>query len=264
MNRLIGVVLFSQLAICTLAQTVSQPVPTSDPQALSLAQKSIAALTGGTPITDVTISANVTSILGSDNETGTGTIRAKGNTESRVDLSLTTGIRSEVRDTANGVPAGAWSTNGNASTAMAQHNAWIDAAWFFPPLSSLSQTANPQFVFVYVGQEQHDGLPVQHIRSYQVPVSAVTNSLITSLSAMDFYLDPNSYLPLAIGFNQHADKNIGVTVPVEIRFANYQAVNGIQVPFHFQQLLNGSLILDATVTSAAFNTGLLDSTFTLQ
>jgi hypothetical protein len=264
MCRLIGMVLFSQLAICTLAQTVSQPVPTSDPQAVTLAQKSIAALTGGTPIADVTINANVTSLVGSDNETGTGTLRAKGIAESRIDLRLTNGIRSEIRDTANGIPSGAWSTNGNASTAMALHNAWTDAAWFFPPLSSLSQIANPQFVFVYVGQEQHDGLPVQHIRSYQVPASSVTNAPIPSLSTMNFYLDSSSYLPVAIGFTLHADNNVGVSVPIEIRFANYQRVTGAQVPFHFQQLMNGNLILDATVTSATINTGLLDSTFTLQ
>lgn len=264
MNRLIGVVLFSQLAICALGQTVSQPVPTSDPQALSLAQKSMAALTGGTPITDVTISSNVTSFVGSDNETGTATLRAKGVAESRIDLRLPNGSRSEVRGAANGIPVGAWSTNGGASTAIPLHNAWIDAAWFFPPLSSLSQTANPQFVFVYVGQEQHGGLSVQHIRSYQVPASAATDSLVSSLSTMDFYLDPSSYLPLALGFNLHADKNIGVSVPVEVRFANYQVVNGTQVAFHFQQIMNGSLILDAIVTSAALNTGLLDSAFTLQ
>jgi hypothetical protein len=212
----------------------------------------------------VTISANVTSLLGSDNETGTGTLRAKGIAESRIDLSLSSGIRSEVRDVANGISSGAWSTNGTASTALALHNAWIDAVWFFPPLSSLSQTANPQFVFVYVGEEQHAGLPVQHIRSYQVPASAVTNAPIPSLSTMDFYLDPISYLPLAIDFNLHADKNIGVSVPVEIRFANYQAVTGIKVPFHFQQLMNGSLVLDVTVIGATLNTGLTDSTFTLQ
>jgi hypothetical protein len=258
---------FAGLFLCLytlygVTQTSSPAV--SDPQAISLAQKSIAALTGGVPISDVTLNASVISIAGSENETGTGTFRAKGAGESRVDVSLSSGTRSEVRNTSNGAPAGAWSLNANPSTAMVQHNAWTDAAWFFPPLSSLSQTANPQFVFSYVGQEQHDGLLVQHIRSSQFPASGTTSSPIPSLSAMDFYLDPSSYLPLAIGFNQHADKNMGVSVPIEIRFANYQAVNGIQVPFHFQQLLNGSLILDATVTSAAFNTGLLDSTFTLQ
>jgi hypothetical protein len=264
MRRLIGLVLFSQFAICSFAQSTLQPVATSDPQAVTLAQKSMAALTGGTPVTDVTINANVTSLIGSGNETGTGTLRAKGIAESRIDLRLTNGIRSEIRDTANGIPSGAWSTNGNASTAMALHNAWTDAAWFFPPLSSLSQIANPQFVFVYVGQEQHDGLPVQHIRSYQVPASSVTNAPIPSLSTMNFYLDSSSYLPVAIGFTLHADNNVGVSVPIEIRFANYQRVTGAQVPFHFQQLMNGNLILDATVTSATINTGLLDSTFTLQ
>lgn len=263
MYRLIGVIVFSQLAIFTLAQ-VTSPVPASDPQALSLAQKSMAALTGGAAITDVTMSATVTSLLGSDNETGTGTLRAKGIIESRIDLTLPKGTHSEVRGGTNGIPTGAWSTNGNASTAMSLHNAWVDAVWFFPALSSLSQTAKPQFVFVYVGQEQHGGLSVQHVRTYQVPSSAVTDSLISSLSAMDFYLDPSSFLPLAIGFNLHADNNVGVSVPIEIRFANYQAVNGIQVPFHFQQLMNGSLILDATVTSVTFNGGLPDSTFILQ
>jgi hypothetical protein len=264
MFRLLGVLLFSQLAIFTPAQVTSQPAPASDPQALSLAQKSMAALTGGTSIVDVTINANVTSLLGSDNETGAGTLRAKGIGESRIDLSLANGTHSEVRNATNRIPAGAWSTNGNPSTAMALHNAWVDAAWFFPPLSSLSQTANPQFVFVYVGQEEHGGLSVQHIRTYQVPATAGTNSLVASLSTMDFYLDPSSYLPLAIGFNLHADKNIGVSVPIEIRFASYQPISGIQVPFHFQQLMNGSLILDATVTKVTCNTGLQDSIFTLQ
>jgi hypothetical protein len=264
MCRLIAVVLFSQLAICALAQTVSRPVRNSDPRALSLAQKSMVALTGGMPISDVIIRANVTSLRGADNESGTGTLRAKGIAESRIDLRLTNGSHSEIRQARNGIPSGAWSTNGKTSTAIALHNAWTDAAWFFPPLSSLSQTANPQFVFVYVGQEQHGGLSVQHIRSYQVPASALTNSFIASLSTMDFYLDPSSYLPLAIRFNVHADKNIGVSIPMEIRFANYQDVSGIQVPFHFQQLMNGSLILDATVSSATINTGLQDSTFTLQ
>jgi hypothetical protein len=57
MCRLIGVVLLFQFAIYAFAQSVSQPVPTSDPQAISLAQKAIAALTGGAPVNDVTLNA---------------------------------------------------------------------------------------------------------------------------------------------------------------------------------------------------------------
>src|SRR6185437_1535192 len=118
MFRLLGAVSFPLLAIFTLAQVTSQPVPTSDPQAVSLAQKSIAALTSGIGISDVTINANVTSILGSDNEIGIGMLRAKGTAESRIDFSLANGTHSEVRSATNGIPTGAWSTNGTASTAM--------------------------------------------------------------------------------------------------------------------------------------------------
>lgn len=261
MNRLTRVVLLSQLAICSFAQTVSQPVPTSDPQAISLAQKSIAALTGGTPITDVTLNANVTSILGSDNETGNGTFRAKGTSESRVDLSLSSGTRSDVRNATNGVPSGAWSKNSSPVTSYAQHNCWTDAPWFFPALSSLSQTGNQNFIFKYVGQEQHRGVNTQHILVFQ---SLVSFAPATQLSTMDFYLDPASFLPLAITFNVHSDSNMNVNLPTEILFANYQNIAGVQVPFHFQQLFSRSVILDATVTSVSFNTALLDSSFTLQ
>jgi len=123
-------------------------------------------------------------------------------------------------------------------------------------LSSLTQTANPNFIFSYVGQEQHGGMNTQHIRVYQP-------GPFLGVSTMDFFLDPASYLPLSVAFNAHPDSDMNTNIPVEILFANYQAVSGIQVPFHFQRMFNGSVVLDATITSALVNTGLPDSLFTL-
>jgi hypothetical protein len=265
MCRLIGMVVVLHLTVCSFSQSIPAPVQASDPRAVSLAQKSIAVLTGGILITDVTLHASVTSIVGSDNETGTATFRAKGINQSRIDIRLSTnGSRSEVRNASSGFPGGAWSKNAKPSTAMAQHNAWTDASWFFPPLSCLSQTTNTKFVFIYIGPEQHTGLTVEHIQIHQLPPTGLTNSPIYSLSTMDFYLDPTSSLPLAVNFSAHSDTNIGVSVPIEVKFANYQAVDGIQVPFHFQKLLNGMVTLDVNVTSAVFKTGLQDSVFILQ
>ncbi len=113
----------------------AQNLQSSDPFAFSLAPQSVAALTVGASVTDVILNANVTSILGADYETGTGTFKAKGASESWVDLSLGSGIRSDVRSVTNSAPAGAWAKNGGNSTAYAGHNLYS---------SSPSQVGPPQ------------------------------------------------------------------------------------------------------------------------
>lgn len=241
------------------AQTTLQAT-TSDALAVTLAQKSVVALTGGAPITDVTLNANVISVLGSENNVGTGTFKAKGNRETRVDLALAGGTRSDVRNIAAGFSGGAWETDGNAPKPYAIHNCWIDAPWFFPAFSALSQTTNSNYVFKYVGQEQHGTVNTQHIQVFQVNSDFPP---APQLSAMDFYLDPASFLPLALTFKTHPDTDMNIDISNAVNFANYQNVAGIQVPFHIQHMLNGSVILDITVTNAAVNTGLLDSLFTL-
>jgi hypothetical protein len=67
----------------------------------------MAALSGGTPVTDVTLTGNVTWISGPDKDVGSATLMAKGSTETRMDLVLSGGKRSEIRNIANGLPQGA-------------------------------------------------------------------------------------------------------------------------------------------------------------
>lgn len=234
----------------------------SDTLALSIVKQAITALTGKAAVTDVTLNANVISVLGSDYETGTGTLQAKGAGESRIALDLSGGTRIDVRGTtANGLPIGAWKLNGSTPTAYAQHNCWTDAMWFFPGLSSLSQAANSRFVFKYIGAETHNGVPVQHIRVFQ---SGNDGGTLQRLSTMDFFLNSSSFLPVAIAFNSHPDDNMNADVPTEMEFAGYQSVDGVMVPFHFQEILNGGVILDVTVTNVVFNSGIPDNLFNLQ
>jgi hypothetical protein len=51
---------------------------------------------------------------------------------------------------------------------------------------------------------------------------------------------------------------------VEVEFSNYQEVNGVQIPFKVQRLLNGNMLLQVTISRATINTGLQESLFTLQ
>lgn len=238
----------------------NQP-PQSDPQAVVLAQQSIAALTS-TGINDVTLNANVISSVGLNSERGTATFKAKGNAASRIDLNLSSGTRSDIRNVTSALPEGTWEKNGGTSNAYAFHNCWTDSTWFFPALSSLSQTSNSAFIFKYIGQEQHHGVLAQHIEVFQA--TAQVPDFVQQLSLMEFYLDPLSYLPLAITFNQHPDDDMNSNIPVEITFANYQLQSRVQVPFHFQQSINGAVALDVTITSVVFNSGLPDTLFTVQ
>jgi len=237
---------------------LAQSQPTSDPTALTLAAQSIAAMAGSVSISDVTLTGNVT---WNETDTGTAALYAKGTSESRVDLSLSGGTQSDVRNATSGSPAGSWTRNGGSPTAYAQHNCWTDAAWFFPAVSSLTQSSNPTFVFKYIGQEQHNGVTTQHIQVYQ---ASAQNPDLQRLSTTDFYLEAGTLLPSAVAFNAHSDTDMNTDIPIEADFTSYQAVSGIQVPFHVQQLMNGTVILDITLTSAVFNTGLSDNVFTLQ
>lgn len=256
MRRLILGLVVPLFALCVYAQTVTQ---TSDAQAVSLAQQSIISIGKGVAISDVTLNANIIWLWGTDDETGTATFKAKGSSESRVDLNLGSNTRSDVRSASGG----AWQLNGAAATPYAFHNCQTDAAWFFPAMSSLAQTANPSSIFKYVGQEQRGGVSTQHIRVFQVRTQDPAG-VLQQLSTIDFYLDPTSGLPIAIAFNSHPDNDLNTNIPNEVRFTNYQSVSGILIPFHFQHMVNGSVVLDATVTSATVNSGLPDSLFTLQ
>ncbi len=235
---------------------LAQRPPASDPLAVAYAAQSIAAMTGGTTVNDVTLTGSVTWI-GSD--TGTATLRALGTGESRMDLALTSGTRTEIRDAQTGVPLGHWVDPNNSSGNYTAHNCWTDAVWFFPALGSLA--VGPNVVLSYIGQESRNGTTVQHIQSYVYQSGQFVNPSPSQLSTMDFYLDAATFLPVAVTFNAHPDNDSTTNLLVEVDFSNYQTVSGVVVPMHIQKYQQGNLMVDVVVTSASFNTGLSLSIF---
>jgi len=232
-----------------------------DPQALSLIASSLKALTGTTSVTDVTLQATASYVAGSDEETGTATLTARGNQESLVQLNLSGGTRQEIR---NG-PAGAWSGPDGTVHSMATHNCWTDASWFFPALTLEAISTNPQVSVAYLGPDTSKGATLLHVQAALLlpGQSAGATALIQSLSTMDIYFDPQSFLPLVLDFNTHSDTDANQNLPVEIQFGNYQSLNGAMVPFHIQKFLQRTLLLDLTMSSVLVNSGVPASTFIL-
>jgi len=223
-------------------------------------------MTGGLPLADATLTGNAVWIAGSDKEVGTVTLLSKGTGESRMDLTLSDGPRTEIRNDSGAYPQGASAGVDGKLEPAAMHNCWNNASWFFPSLSFLSATSDPTLVFAYVGQENRYGITVEHIQVYRY-LTAKRESMIDLtrvLSMADFYLDAASLLPVAIVFNGHPDDDALTNIAMEVDFYNYQAIDGIQVPMHIQKLISNGLALDVAFTGAAFNTGLSDSFFAVQ
>jgi hypothetical protein len=259
--RCTTIVIVSVATLCSFAS--AQNPPASNPQALSIAAQSIAALTGGNVINDVTLNGSATWTSGSDTETGSATLLASGTNESRIDLALSSATRTEIRDAQTGPKLGRWNVQNASSGKFAFHNCLTDAVWFFPALGSLAGSSN--IVFSYVGQETRNGAAVQHVQTYvfQPSPSASRVNVLQQLSTMDFYLDATTFLPSAITFSMHPDNDTGTNIPVEIDFSNYQAFSGAQVPTHIQKYLQGTLLIDLSVSAATFNTGIPLSDFTI-
>jgi hypothetical protein len=236
-------------------------VPASSPNAVALASRALQALAGGTTLTDVTLQANASLTLGSDQETGTATAVARGNVQSLLTLSLDGGQRQEIRNGA----AGVWVGTDGAPHAMATHNCFLDADWFFPALSLAAITSDPTLVISLVGQEVYEGRQVYHLVLFhnlpeQIPNVAL---LVQRVSAMHLYLDAVSLLPAAVDFNAHPDSDADTNFPAQIRFGAYQSFNGVWAPTRIQKYIQNSLVLDLTVTNAAVNSGVPSSLFTL-
>lgn len=280
-----------------LAQAGSIPPaspPTSDPQAVALVQRSLAALTGGADVNDVMLTGSAHRVAGSDDETGTATLEATSAGDSRVELTFASGDRVEIRNHSAlplsgslppGVPAsvaqmpqpvGEWIGSDGSPHAMANHNIMTAAPWFFPELALEEIATSQNYVLSYIGPETRNGAAVLHVSAYeQFSQSAQSTStsaapgppiaqVFQHLSRMDFYLDANSLLPVALDFSQHPDNNTLIDLPVEIRFSGYQTMNGIAVPEQVQRYLNNTLILDLQLSNATFNSGLSTSAFALQ
>jgi hypothetical protein len=183
-----------------------------------------------------------------------------------MDVTLSSGQRSEVQNLTATLPAGAWSGPDGASHPIAFHNLLTEPAWFFPAFAIARRLSGSGFVATYVGHESHNGQAVEHVSVSQTSSTQGSPGAPTyqHLTQVDFFLDSSTFLPSAISFNIHPDDNALLDLPMEIRFSDYRATGNSQVPFHVQKFLNNSLLLDFQAQTVTANTGLAASAFSAQ
>jgi hypothetical protein len=251
--------LIAGLFAALYAQTPS-PAPV---QVSTLLAGSVAALTGGNSIQDTTLQGTANYTLGSTQDTGPATLQALGHVLSSLTLNLTGGQQGEIQ---NGAQA-AWIGANGQQNLEALQNSLYPAAWFFPALSVGGFAQDSNYSASFVGAEQFNGARVNHLRiTWTVPGTGDpgTMALLSQLSTTDLYLNATTQLPTALAFNVYANNDTTITIPVQIQYSNYTATGGLQVPYHIQKFLNGTLMLDLSVTSVVTNSGLSPGNFQIQ
>jgi hypothetical protein len=263
--RVARFVLSLSISFSSSVSLEAQQTAASSAQSQQLLQRSLSALAGSQTLTDVTLSGTVRRITGADNDTGSASFKALASGAGRSDLSLSSGPRTEIQNLSATFPAGSWSGPDGVAHAMAFHNLLTEPAWFFPAFAIARRLSTLGHVATYVGRESHNGQAVEHLSVSQTsPFPVISKGLsFEHLSQVDFFLDSTTLLPAAITFNIHPDRDAGLDLPVEVRFSDYRAVNGAQVPHHVQKFLNNSLILDFQADSVTLNSGLSASSFSL-
>jgi hypothetical protein len=224
-----------------------QRLQQSQGSGLTWAEQAMAALTGGNTVSSVNESGTITWTIGNNQGTGTLTLQSSSDMSSEIQLTTSAGNRTETRSwpsDGNG-PVGQWTDLNGQPHNMAQQNCWTDAVWFFPALSLLSDYSDPSMVYVDLGQTQYNGQTVEHVQAYR--------QFLQSLTTVDYYLDSQTSLPVAMAFYVHGDNDINANIPVTIAFSDYQAIDGVQAPFQISRSINGQPLYQITISSVTVN-----------
>jgi hypothetical protein len=199
---------------------------------------------------------------------GSISLSAAANGQSQIQLQLPSGSETETRSISRFWRAGTWTdSSGAAHPAPPQDLMGPHPAWFYPSFVLMTGLGSPDYVSSDLGVETRNGISVEHIAVWQMPISTLPASSVAYVkqqSQYDIYLDPSTWLPVAMTFNRQFDpaapsqflapaQTSSAGVLEEVRYSNYQQVQGIPVAFHLQVFFQGTLFSDIQISSAKLN-----------
>ena len=251
------VILFVSLPVVS-AQNA--PPVVRDSQALTVLQRCVAAFGGLAAIQEIQDFKSTGSII----YTWTGapvtapvTVVGKGLDSFRLDAIMPEGTRT-LRFSGG---MGSLTTEDGATNQLFYANLMNMGALTFPSLRILSALNTQTTSLTFVGQTIYAGGPV-----LQIHVSPIIDSSIpppsgtSTFGAFDIFLDPNTYLAVAISDSFWPDHTTQ-TLRHEIRFSGYSTVSGISIPKNIAEILNGQELWSMQLSSTTFNNNPQDSFF---
>jgi hypothetical protein len=213
----------------------------------------------GTLPADSTASGTVTIVEGSSTSSGTIQIRTRGfdQTSEQVQVGGTNRLlvfsKGEAAETTG------------TQTQFLQSELAVTSQCAAFPLPLLATTLNnPDTALQYVGLESENGLSVHHVRYWNSFASRTKLQFLAEFTTTDLWINANTGRPERLSYFRRAGRASEPRTMIDIYFSNYQNIAGVAYPFLIQKSLNGSPWMTISISKVAFNTGLTESSFSVQ
>lgn len=229
-----------------------------DQQAVALLQGSVRAM-GGTVPTDSVATGSVTIVAGSQTSTGTIRILTRGPNQSSEQVTLPQSTYSVTYS------AGLADETINSATASIPLERTVTSQSVCFPLPFLAAAlANPDESIQYIALETVGQQSLQHLRIQNTFASQPDFQQFAGLATFDVWLDANTGLPERISFVRRNGSGATPRIPLDAYFSGYKTASGIAYPTQINLSLNGTPWNFITINNVSFNTGLTDSSFSVQ
>jgi hypothetical protein len=250
--------------LLTTAATLFGATPTTTTtgstgtSAATLLSQLSTAFSGGKVVNQVQLAGSATWHVGSLNDSGSASLSAATTGSSQLQLSLSSsGVRTEAQSGQGVNLVCSWAGADGVVHTIDPGNCWRPEVWFLPPLS-LQPSLLPSYLgavdlgttTVGFGPEQYRHLQAQLVLP---DLTSALSAQVMQRSAADLGMDPATFLPAVLSYTIWPDNGAAIPIAIEIHYANYQAINGVQIPFTIQRYINGSLQLEVSLSSAQVN-----------
>jgi outer membrane lipoprotein-sorting protein len=250
------------LLVLPVVAHAQQQTPRQDPQAISILNRSLAAMGGQgvASIQDTVVKGTVSSPGSQDPTTGSVTITTKGANMFRTDsegggksASVIFNNGREMRQLGKG-----WQT---APSANANHKRFEH----LPGLMLAYEVVRNELSAEYVGEESIEGRSVDHVSLKRVSNRGdALDETFTRNSQIDVFVDTQTHFITKISYLLLSEIDWRRGFPMEIYFDDYRVANGVAVPFHQRTFFQGQAVNELRISSVAVNQGIPDSKFEAQ
>jgi hypothetical protein len=233
------------LVVSAVAQVPTDTsTTTSNPVAAAKIASAYLAFANGKSLYDI----HLEGVVSEQGTQGTFVYDVTGVGRSKLQLNLGERTRTEIASGYGEQPNCSWTDAKGTSSAVATHNCLTSV----PELLPLASAQPAQIALAY--KLSGDSRALTSVRKHAQD-DKDTNATLESLSEASLVIDEKTQLPAKLTYSTHPDNDFSTSIPVEVTYSDYREMNGINIPGSIKKSVNGTTVLEFTVTSAQINTG---------